>query len=543
MVIMDDIDRLTADEIRDLFRLLKAVGDLPNILYMISMDRDMVVKALGDVQGTPGDSYLEKIVQYSFDLPQPDKLLLRQLLFARLDDVLAGMTEDEFDRTYYSNVYYEGIDHFITRPRDVVRLCNSLIVAYPAVKSEINAVDLIAIESLRVFQPSVYSILRSNPEMFAGHSGNLYRGSSGGIEEFHNAWLETIDDNDRKPIKRMMIRLFPKLEIVWGNDHHYGPDWEATWRKERRVCSPEVFPIYFRMATPSGSISNAEMKAMLKLIATPEAFAERLKDLAKQTLPSGRTRVRAFLELLPDYVDEYVSGSAIQRFVNVVFAVGDDLQKQEDEVGMFEVGNGIRILRVVFQLLKPLSEAERYATLLAAISQGKALTTMIRVVASLLKERAEQGKEPAPEEDVFLTEEHQESLKSVLLEKIRTAVAANSYVLFSHPDILWTLHRWKDWAGVAEPRKWVQDCIVDDGWLMLLLAHSVEIGSRQSIDDVVPTPTTKLDAEWLSDFLDPSAIADRLRNILANKGVPSGSGAERAMRLFIASCEGTDQDD
>ena len=168
LVLIDDIDRLTFDEIRQLFRLIKAVADFPNVVYLLAFDKKVVIKALGQMQNLPGEEYLEKIVQVPFELPLPDKVSLRNLLFERLDAILAGTPKELCDN--FVNVYFDGIDHWINTPRDIVRLTNTLSVTYPAVKGEVNPVDFIAIEALRVFCPLVYDIIRKNPEAFTGHA-------------------------------------------------------------------------------------------------------------------------------------------------------------------------------------------------------------------------------------------------------------------------------------------------------------------------------------------------------------------------------------
>ena len=54
LVVIDDVDRLTCEEIRDLFQLIKAVAGLPNILYLVAMHRDLVAEALGKIQSAGG---------------------------------------------------------------------------------------------------------------------------------------------------------------------------------------------------------------------------------------------------------------------------------------------------------------------------------------------------------------------------------------------------------------------------------------------------------------------------------------------------------
>ena len=61
IVVIDDIDRLTTDEIRQMFGVVKAVANFPNTIYLLAFDRDVAVKALEPLQdvrkGIPGKNH------------------------------------------------------------------------------------------------------------------------------------------------------------------------------------------------------------------------------------------------------------------------------------------------------------------------------------------------------------------------------------------------------------------------------------------------------------------------------------------------------
>ena len=73
LVVIDDIDRLVAEEIRQVFRLVKSVANFPNVTYLLAFDKEVAIKAIAELQHTSGEDYLEKIVQVPFELPPPDK--------------------------------------------------------------------------------------------------------------------------------------------------------------------------------------------------------------------------------------------------------------------------------------------------------------------------------------------------------------------------------------------------------------------------------------------------------------------------------------
>ncbi|MFB6850149.1 P-loop NTPase fold protein [Streptomyces sp. NPDC056373] len=74
LVVMDDLDRLTPDELLLVFKLVRLVGHLPNVYYLISFDEQTLLDVLqrsdlvGNSEGRARE-FLEKIIQVRLDLP------------------------------------------------------------------------------------------------------------------------------------------------------------------------------------------------------------------------------------------------------------------------------------------------------------------------------------------------------------------------------------------------------------------------------------------------------------------------------------------
>jgi predicted KAP-like P-loop ATPase len=149
-------------------------------------------------------AFLEKIVQVPFELPLPDRFALSSLLTERLNLLTSNTPDELFDQTRWLNIYRDGIQHFIHTPRDIVRLINTLNVTYPAIINEVNCVDFIAIEVLRVFEPDVYSIIRNNSEEFIKSFNRYSYFLDKEIETkraFHQHWLSKIPEERSKIIE------------------------------------------------------------------------------------------------------------------------------------------------------------------------------------------------------------------------------------------------------------------------------------------------------------------------------------------------------
>lgn len=138
LVVIDDIDRLSNEQIKLIFQLVNAVAGFPNIIYLLSFDKNIVVRALSDVQHCDGEEYLEKIIQVAFDIPPLNTQKLHTILLERLKT----MVELPFYHVKrWKNVSNSCIHPYINTLRDVNRYCNTLSFMYSAVKEEVDFID------------------------------------------------------------------------------------------------------------------------------------------------------------------------------------------------------------------------------------------------------------------------------------------------------------------------------------------------------------------------------------------------------------------
>lgn len=117
VVLIDDIDRLTEEEIKQMFRLVKSVADFPNITYVLAFDQEVVVNALEGEQGVySGEAYLDKIIQLPKHVPIPAEGTLDEFFTSRLDRLLQD-GDPVFDQQHWQNLYGRGIQPALETPR------------------------------------------------------------------------------------------------------------------------------------------------------------------------------------------------------------------------------------------------------------------------------------------------------------------------------------------------------------------------------------------------------------------------------------------
>ena len=166
LVIIDDVDRLPADEVRQIFRLVKSVADLPNVIYLLIFDRNIAERAFDDPANELGPKWHEKIVQAAFDLPPVQRIDIQQLFLEGLNKLVGAM--DLPDQTRWGNVFHDGIAPWLSTPRDAGRLLNSLVVTWPAIARDVDFADFVALETLRLFEPGLHEFIRHNPHRLTG---------------------------------------------------------------------------------------------------------------------------------------------------------------------------------------------------------------------------------------------------------------------------------------------------------------------------------------------------------------------------------------
>ena len=105
LVVIDDIDRLSNEQIRHVFQLVTSVARFPNTTYLLVFDKDIVVKALEQVQEGSGEDYLEKIIQMPIQIPDIQRPALRQILFNRLNEILQIHSDVNFMESYWQTIY------------------------------------------------------------------------------------------------------------------------------------------------------------------------------------------------------------------------------------------------------------------------------------------------------------------------------------------------------------------------------------------------------------------------------------------------------
>lgn len=294
LIVIDDIDRLAPDEALLIFRLVKSVGRLPNVIYLLVFDRKLAEKIVSDRYPSEGPHYLEKIIQAGFDIPEPRQSELSAQLLEQVDALCGSPSEREIVR--FMNVFYDVLLPEIKTPRDLVRLMNALSVTWPSVGPEVDQTDFIALETLRVFRPGIHRALRSAKAMLCGTGGmSVTQSARNQAPEYDRRLLGEVAEDRKGDTKQALMRLFPRLEAVWSNVH-YSDD--ETWARERRVCSEAHFDAYFRFSLGDEALARAEIDELINRAEDAPYVHDTFRKALATPRSGGRTKASLLLDEL-----------------------------------------------------------------------------------------------------------------------------------------------------------------------------------------------------------------------------------------------------
>ena len=538
LVLIDDIDRLSPDEALAMFRLVKSVGRLPNIIYVLAFDRLLAEKVVQERYPSEGPHYLEKIVQAAFELPQPDAEQLRQSLLSGLF-AISGQPEDG-KIVHVMNLFYEVVAPEIRTPRDVVRMLNAFAVTWAAVEGDVDQGDFIALETLRVFQPAIYAAVRNHGSLLTGGA----RSGAGRAEKTG----EELDDlllrsgSDKRRYRDGLMRLFPKLQSLWSNTYY---DRDESWERDRRAYSPKHFSTYFRLAPAPGTLSAAQVRELLAVTDDAEKLQAALIEAGKLRKPNGTSRVSLVLDALNLHASEIPIEQAM-AFLSAIFAVADQIEVECDRGRPFEdFSTGLRLHWLLRSLLRGRTSLQERSDILVAALASAQLGWFVDLAESTWTAyHPREGKEPASEDDCLVTAEATDALRAQ--SHMRIATAADDGSLIEHPHLAYLLYRWLDAsedAGAAV-RAWTQ-LQLDDPHCLAQLARAftsyswVQGLGMFSPGDHVAKRVDRADVGSLDKLLDATAFKQRLEAMAEITNPEDEDGKD--VRRFLAAWNSSDR--
>ncbi|WP_230522577.1 KAP family P-loop NTPase fold protein [Janthinobacterium sp. EB271-G4-7A] len=524
IVFVDDIDRLEPDQIRLLLRQVKANANLPNIVFVLMFQPSIVERALDPVSDGDGRAFLEKIVQTSFDLPAVSGSIVHGIFGEKLS-VLAGeyaIAANGFSQMRWGNALIGCIHPFLRNVRDARRLISSIAVHLPLHVAgdvfEVNIVDFLLLETLRVFEPDLHDALFRERELVLQAQRMPGNGRRDREDQAAAERLLAIASVERREHVRNVLKdLFPPLEWAYGGTNY--ADGLHGWLNTKRVCTARYFTRYFELQTTAGELSERRFVEFLNATATEAGLASIIGDIeADGLLHSLVARLDESYHRLP------VENASV--LLPGMFGIAQTLAGRID-LGVFN-SPWISAWRATSWYLKQMPEAIRGALVLEAFRQTKAMS--VAAILIHLNDPADQTEGHAFDPALDLDTVNQ--IKSEWLRLIGLR-AADGDTLIVEPDLISLLYRWKDYSGsFDEPRDWVLRATQSDEGFARMVTRMMSRGASHSFGDRISTLSNIFDRATVDIFIGIGVAKARCDSIDTEK-YPEDKEALRSLQGFL----------
>ena len=257
-VIVEDLDRLTGEELLEVFKLIDRNGNFSNVFYLSAYDKDYVNDVLGETLSSEcKQPYTDKYFNYELPLPVQRSYVIKNYIKKYLEDYASidGLAKDEiiseWDRV--GNQVVEALGTL----RHVKRFVNLFMSKYPYICQDVNIGDFLLLTLIRYKCLPLYDAIA---RMQLVTQGGILKGSKTTI--YRIADFDTKIDEICKDtlLKGCVEKLFPTFQ-----ESPYG---DGIMKRLRRSQS---FELYFFDYNDIG-IYNKDLAPLVEIEDDKEAI-------------------------------------------------------------------------------------------------------------------------------------------------------------------------------------------------------------------------------------------------------------------------------
>lgn len=460
IVVVDDVDRLSTTEIRDIFKLVRLTANFPNIIYVVAFDRIRVENALNE-EGINGRDYLEKILQFAIDIPPiPYQILSTQILTAVNNAIQDIEKTGPFDEQIWPDIFVEIIRPLIRTMRDVRRYAISIRGTVASLGGDVALTDVLALETIRIFMPDVFILLHSSIDALTA-TDDYILGYSRDADNLLKAKVEKlieVSGGNSNIIKDIIRRLFPAARRHIENNI-YGAEWKKKWLQERRVAHEDILQLYLER------YAGDHLKAFLHA-EKAQLFMDNRKLFDHYLRSLDVSEITDVITALEVYEDQYKSGSvepASIVLLNLLHTLPDN------RVNMFDYDANKKVRRVVYRLIRSLKDPNLIESAVKSILPEVVTLSAKYELIGMVGHTGRQGNELISEEVA----------KQLELEWALEVKAATDEDLLKEPDLLRTLMRAKRYLLASNEQIDISDTVE---LTLVVLKSSQSEAMSQSID-------------------------------------------------------------
>jgi hypothetical protein len=460
IVVIDDIDRLTKEQVCMLMQLVKVNADFPNVIYILLFQKDIVARALGTITCEKGQAFLQKIVQIELEVPSAPDHKMREMLSNGMEKIWrrAKLNWNVTQRERWRRLFEEAIWPYFETPRNVKRFLGVFDFYFEAHTDgdilTVNPIDLVLVEILRMFDPEALNVARrAFQEAFIG--GGLFDNKEAKAKFVRD--INHLLEGRSLQLKTLLYGLFPQAS---ERAQDYSDD--ESLNRDYRICHKRHFSKYFQL---QDNPDNVSVRFIAKFF-DEKNNQEECQKLLQQVAVDNKERFLSTLEGLRLKRDD-LSPSRMEVLIGAFLGVTDCLPSIKIDLG-FKDDAERALVRLAYYFLRGIKDPSfREESYVRIIKNTPALSGPVSFTRALdPRERHNPPSEPIISAKVI------ERAKKILIPRIwEKAKQPTFWDLRALASIIYSL---KEWEGIEPVRKWLAEAIKEPETALKFIRHMLD---------------------------------------------------------------------
>lgn len=165
VVFIDNLDRLTSEEILEVLKLITKNAAFVNTVFVTAYDKDYINCILEKNLYVPQkQNFSDKYFSMEIALPEGNRqirstLLLKELIKLSQKGLITACRENDFQQSFMAFSMY--VERYLLSLRDVKRFLNTFCASYIPIQNEVYFEDVLMISLLRFARKELYDLIKS----------------------------------------------------------------------------------------------------------------------------------------------------------------------------------------------------------------------------------------------------------------------------------------------------------------------------------------------------------------------------------------------
>ena len=268
----------------------------------------------------------------------------------------------------WNYIVRDGVRRWVRHRRDALRLANAVKFSWPALRGEIDAADLLAMEGLRLFDAEVFDWIQWSRD-FLFSEGHYMMSRDETRDMAVKRLKESLPEETREQLLRILTVLFPHHGEAFEGRKSVGEETPADTAARRGVGYAAGYDAYFGLHPSSDAIPKSMIDRIIASLGNQDALRSEIAPYVTKGDRRGQPSIGQLLEELRYRFRGRDRPQPTQEFLDVLFEFGEGVLASDWEPEVFVLSPRAQLSFLIRDLLEVWGQVKAGGCLIEAFKK------------------------------------------------------------------------------------------------------------------------------------------------------------------------------